>query len=66
MFAADQIIDTIQNGKKYVVTTFVTDEGVRSSLHAYVDTQTEFVKQVVKTGNDIFSYFTESLIKKVK
>jgi len=66
MFAADQMIDTIQNGKKYVVNTFVTDKSIQNSLHAYVDTQTEFVKQIVKTSNDILSYFTESVIKKVK
>mgnify|MGYP003704837363 CR=1 FL=1 len=48
MFAVDQFIDTVQNGKKYFVSTFVTDEPVRKSLNAFVDAQTEFVKQIVK------------------
>jgi hypothetical protein len=63
MFAVDQLIDTVQNGKKYFVSTFVTDESVRKSLNAFVDAQTEFTKQIVKTNNDMISYFADQSLK---
>ena len=63
MFAVDQFIDTVQNGKKYFVSTFVTDELVRKSMNAFVDAQTEFVKQIVKTNNDMVAYATEQAMK---
>jgi hypothetical protein len=63
MFAVDQFIDTVQNGKKYFVSSFVTDETVRKSLNAFVDAQTEFTKQIVKTNNDMISYFADQSLK---
>lgn len=63
MFAVDQFIDTVQNGKKYFVSTFVTDETLRKSLNGFVDTQTDFVKQIVKLNNDMFAYTTEQMMK---
>jgi hypothetical protein len=63
MFAVDQFIDTVQNGKKYFVSSFVTDENIRKSLNAFVDAQTEFTKQIVKTNNDMFSYFSDQALK---
>jgi hypothetical protein len=63
MFAVDHFIDTVQNGKKYFVSSFVTDENVRKSLNAFVDAQTEFTKQIVKTSNDVFSHMTDSAMK---
>lgn len=63
MIAIDQFIDTVQNGKKYFVSTFVTDETLRKSLNGFVDTQTEFVKQIVKLNNDMFAYTTEQILK---
>jgi hypothetical protein len=50
MFAVDTFIDTIQGAKKYFVNTFVTDKEIQKPLNAFVDTQTEFVKQMVKTN----------------
>ena len=49
MFAVDSFIDTVQGAKKYFVNTFVTDKEIQKPLNAFVDTQTEFVKQIVKT-----------------
>lgn len=63
MFAVDQFIDTVQNGKKYFVSTFVTDETLRKSMNGFVDAQTDFVKQIVKLNNDLFSYSTEQALK---
>jgi hypothetical protein len=50
MFAVDTFIDTVQGAKKYFVNTFVTDKEMQKPLNAFVDTQTEFVKQMVKTN----------------
>ena len=50
MFAVDSFIDTVQGAKKYFVNTFVTDKEIQKPLNAFVDTQTEFVKQMVKTN----------------
>ena len=50
MFAVDTFIDTVQGAKKQFVSTFVTDKEIQKPLNAFVDTQTEFVKQIVKTN----------------
>lgn len=50
MFAVESFIDTVQGAKKYFVNTFVTDKEIQKPLNAFVDTQTEFVKQIVKTN----------------
>ena len=50
MFALDTFIDTIQNAKKQIVTTFVTDKEIQKPLFAFVEAQTDFVKQIVKTN----------------
>jgi hypothetical protein len=50
MFAVDTFIDTVQGAKKYFVNTFVTDKEIQKPLNAFVDTQTDFVKQIVKTN----------------
>ena len=50
MFAVDSFIDTVQGAKKYFVNTFVTDKEMQKPLNAFVDTQTEFVKQMVQTN----------------
>jgi hypothetical protein len=50
MFAVDTFIDTIQGAKKYFVNTFVTDKEIQKPLNAFVDTQTEFIKQIAKTN----------------
>ena len=50
MFAVDSVIDTVQGAKKYFVNTFITDKEIQKPLNAFVDSQTEFVKQLVKTN----------------
>jgi hypothetical protein len=47
---SSDLIDTIQGAKKYFVNTFVTDKEIQKPLNAFVDTQTEFVKQIAKTN----------------
>jgi hypothetical protein len=66
MFATDTFIDTVQNSKKYFVSTFITDEKVRKALHAFVDTQTAFAKQIVKSCTEISTHITEQTTNAVQ
>lgn len=66
MFATDAFIDTVQGSKKYFVTAFVTDEKIRKSLNAFVDSQTAFTKQIVKTFTDISSHISEETTNAVQ
>jgi len=63
MFALDTFIDTIQNAKKQIVTTFVTDKELQKPLFAFVEAQTDFVKQIVKT-NEALTNQTKDAVKK--
>ena len=63
MFAADRFIDTVQDSKKYFVNTFITDENLKAPLFSFIEAQRAFTKQIVKTGNDVMSVFTDTLLK---
>lgn len=66
MFAYNSFIDTVQSSKKTFVNMFVTDEKVRAPLVAFVDAQTNFVKQIVKSYEDLTTHATNEIKKKVK
>ena len=66
MFAVDSFIDTVQGAKKYFVNTFVTDKEIQKPLNAFVDTQTEFVKQIVKTNQALADQALNTLEKFAK
>ena len=66
MFAVDTFIDTVQGAKKYFVNTFVTDKEIQKPLNAFVDTQTEFVKQMVKTNQALAEQALNTLEKFTK
>ena len=66
MFAVDTFIDTVQGAKKYFVNTFVTDKEIQKPLNAFVDTQTEFVKQIVKTNQALADQALNTLEKFAK
>lgn len=59
MFNADQVIDTIQNGKKQFVNTFVTDAKFKEELVKLIDSQTNFAKGSVKSSLDIAQAFVK-------
>ena len=59
MFAFNTFIDTIQNSKKFFVNSFITDEKVRKPLNAFVDAQTAFTKQIVKSNEEVTAYVKE-------
>jgi len=52
MFTADTMIDTIQNGKKQFVKTFVTNEHIAESMNHFIDTQAEYTKKAMKATTD--------------
>jgi len=66
MFALDTFIDTIQNAKKQIVTTFVTDKELQKPLFAFVEAQTDFVKQIVKTNEVLATQTKDAFTKALK
>lgn len=52
MFTADFLIDTVQNGKKTFVNTFITHEETKTVLNEYIDNQTAYTKAVTKAATD--------------
>lgn len=61
MFTADMFIDTVQNGKKFFVNTFVTDKVMNKTLNSLVDRQTEFTKEIVKANENLVALMTKPL-----
>jgi len=66
MFAVDTFIDTVQGAKKYFVNTYITDKEIQKPLNAFVDTQTAFVKQIVKTNQELSNQVQATLEKFAK
>ena len=58
----NQVIDAIQDGKKQVVNTFVTDKKFQAELIKLIDAQTAFAKGQVQTTLSI----AEALAKNAK
>jgi hypothetical protein len=48
MFTPDTLIDSVQNAKKQVVSTFVQDATIKAGLIEIIEAQTEFTKTVAK------------------
>lgn len=65
MFAHNTFIDSFQYGKKTFVNMFVTDENLRKSFIAFVDTQTAFTKQVFQTTDDLVTYTIKEFKSKI-
>ena len=61
MFAVDTFIETVQGAKKYFVSTFITDKELQKPLNAFIDKQTEFVNQIVKTNQEVTNKVLDSL-----
>lgn len=63
MFAVDTFIDTVQGAKKYFVNTYITDKELQKPLNAFIDKQTDFVKQVVKTNQEVSNQVLDTFSK---
>jgi len=50
MFTPEQLIDNVQNAKKQVISTFVTQEEIQKSLLQLVDAQTAYCKTLAQNA----------------
>jgi hypothetical protein len=50
MFTPDAIIDSVQNAKKQVVSTFVQDATIKAGLIEIIEAQTAFTKTLAKNS----------------
>lgn len=66
MYTVDSVIDTVQNGKKQMVNTFVTNTDVASALNQFIDNQTEYTKQAVKATTDAMTTVSQATVKAVQ
>ena len=49
----EQVIKTIQDAKRTSVNTVVFNDTVKQSLHAYIDAQEQYAKEITKLSFDI-------------
>ena len=56
-------IDTVQGAKSTFVKTFVQHEGIAKTLNSFIDAQTKFTKELVKTTTDLTTHVTDELSK---
>jgi len=63
MFTADTLIDTVQNGKKQFVKTFVTNEHIAESMNHFIDTQADYTKKAMKATTDAATEIMQETIK---
>ncbi len=63
MFTPNAVIDTVQNAKKQIVETFVTDKEIKKGLVEIINAQTEFVKTATQNTIDISKLFVENFSK---
>jgi hypothetical protein len=63
MFTVDQSVDTIQNGKKQFVKTFVQNETAATAMNEFIDAQAEYTKKAAKVGIDTFTVLASETTK---
>jgi len=63
MFTADAIIDTVQNGKKQFVKTFVQNEAAATAMNSFIEAQAEYTKKAAKVGMDTFTALSTEAVK---
>lgn len=66
MFVHNQIIDTIQSGKKQIVNTFVTDAKFKEELNKLIDAQGQATKTAVEASLAIAQAFTKNATEAIK
>jgi len=62
---ANMAVDAIQSGKTSWINTFVQDEQLKTPLQTFVNTQTDYTKQILKSAWDIFNVTSEAWSNKV-
>lgn len=66
MFTFDTMIDAVQTSKKTAVNTFVTNEAVKTAMVNFIDAQTDYTKNAVKAGTDMFTTVTKETVSAVQ
>jgi hypothetical protein len=66
MFTHNQIIDSIQSGKKQFVNTFVTDAKFKEELNKLIDAQAQAAKTSVDASLAIAQAFTKNVSEAMK
>jgi len=66
MFTYNQIIDTIQNGKKQIVNTFVIDAKFKEELNRLIDAQATAAKVSVDASLAIAQAFYSNANEAIK
>ena len=56
-------ISMVQGAKKEWVKQFVKDEKIAEAMNGFVDAQTNFAKQVVKTNSDVATVISKEIGK---
>jgi len=63
MFTLDATIDTVQNGKKQFVKTFVQNEKIADAMNTFIDEQAAYTKKAAKVGTDTFATLASEMVK---
>ena len=58
-------IEAFQQNKTNWINTFITDKSIKTPLHQFVDSQTAYTKQVVKSTWDITGALAQASLNKV-
>jgi hypothetical protein len=66
MFTPTQFIDTVQNGKKQIVNTFVVDAKFKEELNKLIDAQAQAAKASVEASLAIAQAFTKNAAEAMK
>jgi hypothetical protein len=66
MFGYETMIDSVQEGKKLFVKSFVTNEPVANALSSFIDAQTKYTKEAVKVSSDTATAVMNETIKAYK
>lgn len=66
MFTPDFYIDTVQNGKKTFVNTFVQHEATKKAMNEFIDSQTAYTKAAAKAAVDVTTKMTSECVKAVQ
>ncbi|NBW58037.1 hypothetical protein EBR43_09740 [bacterium] len=63
MFTIDTMVDSVQNGKKTFVKTFVKNETIADAMNAFIDAQSMYTKSAAKVGLDTVLSITSEMVK---
>lgn len=66
MFTFDAMIDAVQTAKKTAVNTMVTNDVVKDAMIKFVDAQTDWTKQAIKTSSDTYTTIVGESVKSLQ